>query len=458
MKRILKLLRFIYYKLIPFYIRQKLNRLELSIIYWYNPFLRPRVSQIAVDDCFEACKKIILSKKINYHSSYFLHKIFNKYYVRSNLICNEWWKDFFTLITLKDGSKFQQISKSLINRIEKSNFEALDHYEILYIYSLTLRFSLFELGYHLRQKSLQIALKYPVSFKKKNEIWKLKAKLTALIETEDYLKFDQLLPFLENRWKKEKYLLNYLKNVLSNNDCLKLQNLDLEFKKFLENKKIAIVSPSPVDSKDGHLIDNSDVVIRTYHYSKSLHNDSIVKGLKSNIIYVNGEQADNITKFGVKEWSSSILWVVCKLVNQKKLILKKLLLDKVNIGNLKIRSFTQIEPALFNGALNALPNIIIDLSSFNPKEIFLYHFDIMITKERTKGYYLDTWKNTVKNQKKLTDLRLKGFAAHDPVTQFLILKSFWKRGFIRGDVYFNSVIQLTAQDYMKRLQKTYFKE
>ena len=75
MKRILKLLRFIYYKLIPFYIRQKLNRLELSIIYWYNPFLRTRVSQIAVDDCFEACKKIILSKKINYHSSYFLHKI-----------------------------------------------------------------------------------------------------------------------------------------------------------------------------------------------------------------------------------------------------------------------------------------------------------------------------------------------------------------------------------------------
>ena len=142
---------------------------------------------------------------------------------------------------------------------------------------------------------------------------------------------------------------------------------------------------------------------------------------------------------------------------QKKLILKKLLLDKVNISNLKIRSFTQLEPALFNGALNALPNMIIDLSSFNPKEIFLYHFDIMITKERTKGYYLDTWKSTVKNQKKLTDIRLKGFAAHDPVTQFLILKSFWKRGFIRGDVYFNNVIQLTAQDYMKRLQKNYFK-
>ena len=315
----------------------------------------------------------------------------------------------------------------------------------------------------MRQKSLQIALAYPVLLKKKNEIWKLKAKLSALLETGDFLKFDQLIPCLENRWKKEKYLLNHLRNALSNNNGLKSQNFDLDFKNkddldlknFLENKRIAIVSPAPVNSKDGYIIDNSDVVIRTYHYAKSLKSDFIIKGSKSDIIYVNGEQAEHISKFGVKGWSSSILWLVCKLTHQKELILKKLLLDKIRIGKLKSRSFTQVEPALFNGALNALPNILIDLSSFNPKEILLYHFDVMITKERTKGYYLDTWKKTSENQKHLANIRLKGFAAHDPVTQFTILKSFWKRGFIKGDVYFNNVIQLTAKDYMKKLQKTF---
>ena len=466
MNKILKSLRLIYYKLIPFFIRQKLNKLELLITYWYSPFLRIRVSQSAMDDCFEACKRvIILNKKNNYYTGHLLHKMFNKYHVRSDLICNSWWEDFFKLTTISESSKFQQINKSLIDRIEKSNFNSLEHYEILHIYSLSLRFSLFELGFHLRQKSLKIALAYPVFFKEKNEIWKLKAKLSALLETRDFLKFDQLIPLLENRWKKEKYLLNYLRNVLSNEYSLKSQNLDKDFKKkddidlknFLENKKIAIVSPALVDKKDGNIIDNSDVVIRTNHYSKNLKSDFIIKGSKSDIIYVNGEQAEHIIKFGVKGWSSSVSWVICKLTHHKELMLKKLLLDKIRIGKLKLRIFTAVEPALFNGALNALPNILIDLSSFNPKEILLYHFDVMITKERIKGYYLDNLKKISLNEEKLTNVRLRGFAVHDPVTQFIILKSFWKRGFIKGDFYFNNIIKLTTKDYMKKLQKTYLK-
>ena len=61
------------------------------------------------------------------------------------------------------------------------------------------------------------------------------------------------------------------------------------------------------------------------------------------------------------------------------------------------------------------------------------------------------------NEEKLTNVRLRGFAVHDPVTQFIILKSFWKRGFIKGDFYFNNIIKLTTKDYMKKLQKTYLK-
>ena len=62
-----------------------------------------------------------------------------------------------------------------------------------------------------------------------------------------------------------------------------------------------------------------------------------------------------------------------------------------------------------------------------------------------------------RNQKKnyLKDVRLNGLAKHDPVTQFKILKSFWKRGFIRGDTRFEEVISMELKDYMKSLQKYY---
>ena len=38
---------------------------------------------------------------------------------------------------------------------------------------------------------------------------------------------------------------------------------DKKFRKFIENKKIAIIGPAPVQSKDGEKIDRADIVLRT---------------------------------------------------------------------------------------------------------------------------------------------------------------------------------------------------
>ena len=97
-----------------------------------------------------------------------------------------------------------------------------------------------------------------------------------------------------------------------------------------------------------------------------------------------------------------------------------------------------------------IQNIILDLSRYNPEEIFLYHFDVMLSKERIAGYYTD-----VKNNEELHLKMIKCFPGHDPVTQFLILKSFWKSGFIKGDERFEEVISMNAENYMKSMQKNY---
>jgi hypothetical protein len=149
------------------------------------------------------------------------------------------------------------------------------------------------------------------------------------------------------------------------------------------------------------------------------------------------------------------LWIVTKSCNDKKIIFNKLSSNQLDAKNINGRSLRYINSVLFNGALHALPNIIIDLSFFNPKEISLYHYDLMLTKERETEYYSEYWKEEIKKKNYLNDVRLNGLAKHDPVTQFKILKSFWNRGFIKGDTRFEEVISMELKDYMKSLQKYY---
>ena len=98
----------------------------------------------------------------------------------------------------------------------------------------------------------------------------------------------------------------------------------------------------------------------------------------------------------------------------------------------------------------------MDILHSNPKKIFLYHFDMMLTKERVAGYTPENLKEN-KDVKYLVNKRLNGLAGHDPVTQFVIMKSFWKRGIVDGDYRFEEVMKMKVEDYMKNLQKYYRK-
>ncbi len=451
LKSFKKLIKIFYQKFFP-------NFLRIKIKSFISPQykLKTHVGE-SVDIYFQACKKELENKNNNNFKNYFLHKAFKQNKVRSNLIEEKWWSDFIFLTTLPEGSKFQEINKSLISQIEYTGFNSLEYFEILHIYSLSLRFSLFELAYHLRKKSQKIALNYPTSIKKK-ESWKFKAKLSALLEKGNFSEFDKIIQEFKSPWEQEKYLLQYLRQILSKNKNTLINDMIMEldskqdknFRKFVEGKEIVIVGPIPVDLEDGHKIDKFDVVLRLNHKNNKTIIDSKRKGSRCEITYLNGSHTKEISKNGSLEWPTSIEWLSCKELSHAEEILKRLNLDEVNIKNLNIRGIQQVEPALFNGSLNNLVNVIMDLSRYNPKSIFLYHFDLMITKNRINNYLT---KNVV--NKNLTKLNLESFATHDPITQFIILKSFWERDYIKGDERFENIIKMSIEDYMKVLQKTY---
>ena len=380
--------------------------------------------------------------------------------VRSHIIDNKWWSNFIFLINLPEGPKFQKINQSLINQMESSGFNSLEYFEVLHFYSLSLRFGFFELGYYLRKKSLEIALGYS-NFSKKNEIWKVKAKLSALLETSNFSDFDDLFLLFKTRLNKEKYFFTYLREIFRNikkQSALDLhtstdKKQDQKFRKFVEKKKIAIVSPSPSDKKDGYVIDNTDVVIRTNnktHYST----DDEFKGSRCDIGYFNEGRAKHISVNGISQWPLDMSWIVGKKSNIPDLILKRLPIDGIDVKYLNTRSLIRIDSILFSGSLNFLPNIIFDLLRHNPKKIFLYHFDMMLTKDRITGY-IPKSRDGSKSTRDLINYNLRSFAGHDPITSFLFIKSLWEKGLISGDDYFERVIMMEPKDYMKNLQNNY---
>ena len=460
MKKILKLILLFSKKLMPELINYRLFRLELKIRYWYNPLLKNKISKIAKEDYLKVFTEQ-LDKKKHFEIIHYLHKAFNKHLIRSYLIDDQWWKEFVLLSTLREGANFNRVNQSLVSQIKTEKFNLLNHYEILHIYTLCLELSFFELAYHLRKKSVQIALRYS-SFFKKEDVWKLKAKLSALLENNNFDEFDKLIKFFDKKWKKEKRSLSYFRNILKYNNNEINQNfifnknskIDQKFKKFIENKKVIIVGPLNASLSDGHKINKAEIVIRTNYRRKFFKEDLVFKGSKCDITYLNGDVTDQIIRNKFYKWPQEISWIVCKSLNHVSLIKKKFLSSGFNLKKLDVRNLIDINDALFNGSLNALPNILIDILKYNPKDIMLYHFDLMLTINRVKGYTT----NSVKLDKKksqLIKLRLQGLAGHDPITQFIILKTFWSKGLIKGDINFVKIINMEAKGYMKSLQKNY---
>ena len=130
-------------------------------------------------------------------------------------------------------------------------------------------------------------------------------KTHGTIETGNYSEFDKLFPYFKSKRKQEKYILNFLKELYVKNKNSSDTNLindkenskDQKFRKFIENKKIVIVGPAPVEKKDGNQIDKADIVLRT-NYKMG---DPIIKGSKCDINYFNLETAYHIHQNGCFE-------------------------------------------------------------------------------------------------------------------------------------------------------------
>ena len=60
-----KIFKYIYYKLVPQFVRIKFYKLELIISYYFNPLSKAKINRFAVEESFQACKKELSENDIN---------------------------------------------------------------------------------------------------------------------------------------------------------------------------------------------------------------------------------------------------------------------------------------------------------------------------------------------------------------------------------------------------------
>lgn len=469
-------IRFLYRKLIPFFLRKRFrNFYYKKLRYFLNPpFINSSVGN-RMEEFLEAYKKEINTLTVNSNviknRKNFLHKTFNKYEIRTEKIDKNWWSEFLVLSYLPKGEKFNQLNKFLIKNIDESNFDTLEYWELMNISAFSLALGLIEIGFSLRNKALDIAAKYPSNLDKHNS-WKLKAKLSACLENRKYSEFDQLIPLLKKRlekkyfgffsslkkrWQQEHYQLDYLRKVLGNydhqpakNDILNYDNeQDLKFREFIKGKKIAIVGPLDTTKEDGQEIDKADIVIRFNFLKEKSMGNPIIKGNRCDITYLSGGRSEFIIKNGGQNWSQEVSWIVCKSQIYSDEIIKKFSSESINIETLNARSIKSVDLAMFKGNLLFLPNVIIDLARFEPAKISIFHVDLLLSSKKTSIYA----SLLPENYEKLQPINVA--KNHDIFSQFYILEFFWKQGFIRGDENFERIIKMGIKNYIINYQDTY---
>ena len=388
-----------------------------------------------------------------------LHNAFKARKVRSKLLNNDWWTDFVTAASMfdKEGEKIQE---RLINEVKTISNNLFEHWELLHIYSLSVRVGLLVVGYALRVKSREVAIDY-LKRKKHLDIYKLRSSLSALLESGKEMEYNNFIKLLTKKHEREKKLFTHLYNIfcdnerINSNDPILIATADDQlFGKLIKGKKIAIVGPAKTDNPDGESIDSYDLVVRCNYKEKGVGVDAKIKGKRCDLTYFNFEQTRYFCKQKEINWPDDILWAVCKSKNGAKMIKEKInnISDTKTNTLFNTRYIENLKDTLFMNTFNAVSNIVMDLLRFDPKEIKIFHADMMLTVARSTGYYPLSWAR--ENNMERTFLEFSS-RSHDLVIQYWLLYTLFKKGRIKGDKRFDEVMELGEKKYMQQLQYIY---
>ena len=217
--------------------------------------------------------------------------------------------------------------------------------------------------------------------------------------------------------------------------------IDPDFRSFLRGASVAVVSPADIDKNDGVQIDSLDLVAKCNHRDGLGKADTAKKkGYKCDLNYYNKLTVDYMIKNKIP-FSKTPSWHIFK--NSKQMNSLSIFSESE-----RYRSFIHMDYCLFHGALNAIPNILIDLIAHGVKHIELFHVNFMLTPNRYSGYHPPlALPNSLK--------QLSGFSNHDPFTQIFLTRQLCKTNDVKTDERLKKIFTMSNYDIARNYSEVY---
>jgi len=378
-----------------------------------------------------------------------LFKEFKNNSIKYNYFDDEWWSLFIFAAKDVAGVESLKSQKVLINVIERVPEKNIDIRDFVHIYNISLKLGLLHVGFHIREKALNSAINR-ISGNKRIDIKDYFYGVPALYE-KNKLSFLSDVFSTNKSHRNESYSILYdiLKNKKIN--AKKVNNYSYDFYSLINGKTIALVGPAKSHHNDAKEIDSHDIVVRCNYKEEGVGLDELIKGVRCNISYYNGNFTRFLLDSNLQKFPEHINWIVTKTDKYNKILKHKF--NEKGLDNLyNFRSLHDTNKYFFNGGPNAIPNIIYDLLIYEPTKIKIFHADFMLTVHRNNGYLLD--QSPEEFSRKQDFLRTISIS-HDPISQFRFIKKLYKTGLIEGDKRFEEVISLNAKQFMINLQDIY---
>ena len=217
-------------------------------------------------------------------------------------------------------------------------------------------------------------------------------------------------------------------------------NDDKLFAEYVKDKRIAIVGAAYPKEKKGNEIDEYDLVVRLNYFGEAHLADSEYLGKKTNIAYYSG-----LTETGKK------------LLHQKErdfiydldFIVQKSKLNVLSISGVKERLAYLFDRFTFQGCLNMMQIVVLDLLMFDIKEIKIFNIDFFLNKcLHYDGYY---FLGGAPNIKTVTP----SLAYHDVITQINIIRNLWRNNACNVDNNVEKILKMSNESIMSEYSKLF---
>lgn len=384
-----------------------------------------------------------------------LHARLSREGVKSRSLGEAWWDHFFAAITADDkmGAGAQSC---MIRHVAKLPDDTMTSGELVRVFRMALQFGLFSVGHAIRSKAREVVIHALSENRLSPDSRDYLSALAALLEVRQWQAFEQKLPLVDPSLDEEKASLQILYGLLKDGGAsvgsnrLIRSEADLAYSKYLAGKRVALVGPAKTDRRDAEEIDRFDLVIRCNYKETGVGTDPEIKGLRCDVSYYNSAQTRFIYETNPCEtFPRTLDWLICKH-GRRSVELKKWI-QSLPGSSSEVRPSRTFEIPLFAATLNAVPNAVLDLLGLGAAEIKIFHSDLMLTVDRAPNY-----DPLVRNTDDALFLAVKSFAgAHDPITQYALLKTLYDAGSIGGDAGFSAAMSLGEKAYMDALQKAY---